>query len=75
MGIFLTAIPVRRRRSQPLPFLREAENCNSLRQGLRNGILKVQNPGGKNRKDLILTGADPDPAIFGMISQRLNNPG
>jgi len=41
MGIFLTAIPVRRRRSQPLPFLREAENCNSLRQGLRNGILKV----------------------------------
>ncbi|KAL6590211.1 hypothetical protein U3516DRAFT_790024 [Neocallimastix sp. 'constans'] len=31
-----------------------AGHCNPLRQGLRNGILKV----GKNREDLILSGVD-----------------
>ncbi|KAL6628783.1 hypothetical protein U3516DRAFT_739060 [Neocallimastix sp. 'constans'] len=38
------------------PTIEELETVNSLRQGLRNGIIKV----GKNRKNMILMGFDPE---------------
>ncbi|KAG4083972.1 hypothetical protein H8356DRAFT_1334867 [Neocallimastix lanati (nom. inval.)] len=54
-----------------------AGHCKSsqtrLTQWDSNSVRNIENLERKNREDMILVGVDPE--TFGMISQRLNNPG